>query len=144
MKNKLSQKGKIYLLYLAAVGSNNHIVRDTPICLVAQFRLLRKGINKDPSFIIISNLNLFHKYRASLHQPRRAWSKHHSIIPIVPISETHTNCKNQKQNTCLRLKGHFENQFFKEDSQITCHIAKWLEELAIEPKSLAAADSENS
>ena len=114
MKNKLYQKGKIYLLYLAAVGSNNHIVvRNTPICLVAQFRLLRKGIKRDPSLIIISNFYLFHKYRARLHQPRRAWSKHHSIIPIVPISETHTNCKNQKQNTCLRLKGQLKNQSVK-------------------------------
>ena len=44
----------------------------------------------------------------------------------------------------FEIERSIEKSIGKEDSQITCHIAKWLEELAIEPKSLAIADSENS
>jgi len=59
------------------------------------------------------------------------------------IGDSH-KLQKPKAKYMFEIERSIEKSIGKEDSQITCHIAKWLEELAIEPKSLAIADSENS
>lgn len=96
----------------------------------------------DAFLVIVSNFNLFHKNRACLHQPRRARSKHHTAIPVIPIFEAHRNCKKKKQNGFLRLMGQQKRnrqrrcQNYMPHSQIvrgtsrrlqeSCHRCEWL------------------
>lgn len=100
----------MFIWYLAIIGPNDQVVRHIPINLLAQLRLFRKSIERNPFLVNISHFNLLYKNRTSLHQARRAGAKRDAVITIVTISDTHWNCKN-KEWTCFRSKGQWKRNW---------------------------------
>lgn len=100
----------MFICYLAIIGPNNQVVRHTPISLVAQLRLFRKSIERNPFLVNISHFNLLYKDRTSLHQARGARAKLHAVVSIIPISETHRNCENKRWNGLFQIQGSVEEK----------------------------------
>lgn len=131
----------IFICYLTAVRSDYQVVGGTPICFGAQFRFFRERVKKNPFPINICDLNLLYKNRTCRDQTRGAGSNHHSTVSIIPISDSHRNCKDESRTIWLRLKGQLNRNWHRKMKKITCHISKGSEVLGGEPKPLATGEN---
>lgn len=109
--------------YLATIGANNQVIGDSPIGLVAQFRLFRESIERDPFPVNISHFNMFYKDSASLHQARGVRPKLHPTVAIIPVPETHRNCQKTKWNALFEMQGSVEEKLALNMKNLCIHAA---------------------